>query len=270
MELNFLPDSDDSIKINRRQFITTGVYSIATVPVLANGFEAGKQGRIRAVAFDAFPIFDPRPVFDAVGRLLPEKAIEIASQWRTSQFEYSWLRAAAGQYQDFWQVTRSALIFAAKKSQVVLSSNELDQLMTPYMQLTTWPDVKPALEQLQNLNLRICFLSNLTGEMLAANMKYSGIEGYFETSISTDREHTFKPNRKAYELGLKTLQLTKEEILFVAFAGWDACGAKWFGYPTFWLNRLRAPEEQLDVHPDGYGTSLKDLLTFIKERNSKA
>jgi 2-haloacid dehalogenase len=27
--------------------------------------------------------------------------------------------------------------------------------------------------------------------------------------------------------------LKREEILFAAFAGWDAAGAKWFGYPTF-------------------------------------
>ena len=32
--------------------------------------------------------------------------------------------------------------------------------------------------------------------------------------------------------------LPREEILFVAFAGWDVAGARWFGgsaYPTFWV-----------------------------------
>jgi 2-haloacid dehalogenase len=64
-------------------------------------------------------------------------------------------------------------------------------------------------------------------------------------------------------MGVDKLKLRKEEILFVAFAGWDAAGAKWFGYPTFWLNRLGSVEEHLDAKPDATGASLNDLLTFI-------
>jgi hypothetical protein len=41
----------------------------------------------------------------------------------------------------------------------------------------------------------------------------------------------------AYRLGTDALALDADEILFVAFAGWDVAGAKWFGYPTFWNNR---------------------------------
>jgi hypothetical protein len=58
--------------------------------------------------------------------------------------------------------------------------------------------------------------------------------------------------------------LKREEILFVAYAGWDAAGAKWFGYPTFWVNRLHLPAEQFDVTPDATGTNLDDLVTFVK------
>ena len=52
----------------------------------------------------------------------------------------------------------------------------------------------------------------------------------------------------------------REEILFVAFAGWDAAGAKLFGYPTYWVNRPRLPPEELSVLPDGSGeTSMISL-----------
>jgi len=37
----------------------------------------------------------------------------------------------------------------------------------------------------------------------------------------------------AYQLGTHALKLAPQEILFVAFAGWDAAGAKLFGYD--WL-----------------------------------
>ena len=57
--------------------------------------------------------------------------------------------------------------------------------------------------------------------------------------------------------------LKKEEIAFAAFAGWDAAGAKWFGYPTFWVNRLNLPVEELGVAPDGVGSGLDDLVRFV-------
>jgi 2-haloacid dehalogenase len=51
------------------------------------------------------------------------------------------------------------------------------------------------------------------------------------------------------------------------FAGWDMAGAKWFGYTTFWLNRLKASPEMLDAKPDGQGNSLHDLLEFVRTYN---
>ena len=65
------------------------------------------------------------------------------------------------------------------------------------------------------------------------------------------------------QMGLDAFKLEKEEIVFAAFAGWDASGAKWFGYPTFWVNRLNAPVEELGVAPDGVGSGLSDLVEFV-------
>jgi 2-haloacid dehalogenase len=248
--------------VSRRRFIASSVSAIAVAPLFSS-LNVSPSMQFKAVAFDAFPIFDPRPISKATVNLFPEKGNDLANQWRVSQFEYSWLRTAAGQYKNFWQITKDALLFAVKKTEVALSSGAIELLMNQYLQLNTWPDVKPALDQLKNAGLRLCFLSNFTEEMLVTNMKHSGIDNYFDAVISTDRARTYKPDYKAYELGTKTLGLKKNEILFVSFAGWDACGAKWFGYPTYWLNRLGATEEQLAVHPDGQGTSFEELLKFI-------
>jgi 2-haloacid dehalogenase len=50
------------------------------------------------------------------------------------------------------------------------------------------------------------------------------------------------------------------------FAGWDAAGAKAFGYATFWANRLNSPAEQLGSPPDVVGNNLDDLVGFVKAR----
>ena len=85
----------------------------------------------------------------------------------------------------------------------------------------------------------------------------------FEHVISTDRARTFKPRPEAYRLATQTLRLSAAQILFVAFAGWDVAGAKWFGFPTFWINRANAPVEHLDASPDGSGGTLDTLLEFL-------
>jgi len=89
--------------------------------------------------------------------------------------------------------------------------------------------------------------------MLDSAIKSSGLEGIFEPSLSTDRVRAYKPDPRAYQMGIDALNLKREEIVFAAFGGWDAVGAKLFGYPTFWVNRLNLPIEELGVAPDAIG-----------------
>jgi 2-haloacid dehalogenase len=160
-------------------------------------------------------------------------------------------------------VTEESLVFAAKLRGIGLSADKRDQLMQTYLALKAWPDVVPALKQLKAAGIRMAFLSNLTDVMLDAVVKNSGLEGFFEPHLSTDKVKAFKPDPRAYQMGLDAFKLKKEEIAFAAFAGWDAAGAKWFGYPTFWVNRLNTPVEELGVTPDGMGLGLGDLVKFV-------
>ena len=64
-------------------------------------------------------------------------------------------------------------------------------------------------------------------------------------------------------MGVDVLGLKPDEILFAAFAGWDAAGARSFGYPTFWVNRQKQPAEELGVTPDATGGNLVDLVRFL-------
>jgi 2-haloacid dehalogenase len=259
-------ESKAQFSFTRRQFVATSVASIAAATLSGSpmAFPSGQTKKIKAIAFDAFPIFDPRPIFTLVENMYPEKGVELGDVWRAKQFEYSWLRTAAGQYNDFWKVTKDALIFAARKTGITLTADHEKQLMDQYLSLNVWPDVLSALQILKQNGIRLSFLSNMTNEMLASCIKHSKIETYFDAVISTDNAKTYKPDPAAYRLGIDTLKLRKEEILFVAFAGWDASGAKWFGYPTFWINRLGTSVEELNAIPDGMGETMTDLVDFLK------
>jgi 2-haloacid dehalogenase len=253
------------MSVTRRDFVrlaATGAVSGAILPTVANA--AVPTGRIKAIAFDSFPIFDPRSVAALVQKLVPERGSDFMNEWRTRQFEYTWLRVTAKQYADFWQVTSDAMVYAAARVNVHLSVEQSEQLMNTYLELKPWPDVVPALTQLKRSGYRLCFLSNFTPEMLHACIQSAGLDGMFEKALSTDLAKTFKPDPRAYQLGPDALGLGKDEILFAPFAGWDAAGGKAFGFPTFWVNRLNAPPEQLGQTPDGAGAGLSDLVAFLR------
>jgi 2-haloacid dehalogenase len=164
---------------------------------------------------------------------------------------------------DFGQVALDSLLYACRASGVELSADQRLELMRTWLTLKAWPDVVPALEQFKAAGIRMAFLANLTGKMMDAVVANSGLEGLLEPHLSTDRVKAFKPDPRAYQMGLDAFRLTKEEIAFAAFAGWDVAGAKWFGYPTFWVNRMNAPLEELGGAPDGVGSGMGDLVTFV-------
>lgn len=251
--------------LNRREFLNLAATGVAAMSVALTPLAHGaNKPKVKAIAFDAFPILDPRPVFALAEQLFPAKGVELSNAWRTRQFEYQWLRALSGQYVDFWQTTEDSLIYAAELLSLALTSDKRKQLMNAYLELKAWPDAPAALESLKSAGIRLAFLSNATPKILDAGIKNSGLDGVFEHVLSTDIIKTYKPAPRAYQMAIDTFGLTKGEILFAAFAGWDAAGAKSFGYTTFWVNRLNLPHEQLGVSPDAVGKNLNDLVSFVK------
>jgi 2-haloacid dehalogenase len=228
----------------------------------ANG--SGDRSRIRAVAFDGFAIFDPRPVAKRVEEMFPGKGTQVTELWRNRQFEYTWLRTAGGQYKDFWQVTEDALQFAVKSQGLPLENDRRDALMNTYRMLPPWPDVGDTLGELHRLGIRMAFLTNFTAAMLDENLTAAKLKQYFEPHLTTDRVKAFKPSPRAYQMGPDAFGLRREEIAFAAFGAWDAVGARWFGYPTVWVNRMHVAEEELDMHPDSIVADLSGLASFVR------
>ena len=99
--------------------------------------------------------------------------------------------------------------------------------------------------------------------MLDACVASSGLKRMFGQVLSTDMAKTYKPDLRAYQLGVDALRLSRAEIAFVAWAGWDAFGAKSFGYPTFWNNRAGQAPESLEPKADAENADLRALLKFV-------
>lgn len=258
-------------RMTRKIILTVPVLILLNVLPVTGSLAAGRaaeSSRIEAVAFDAFPIFDPRPAFAVIRELFPDKGEELRQLWFTKIFAYTWLRTAGEtRYKEFPLVMEDALRHAAANLDLELSVTQEAEILGAFRRLPVWPDVLPVLKELRAGDLRIVFLSNMSEDMLRANLRHNGIEDLFDHVISTDRVRAFKPAPAAYQAGMDALGLDKEAVVFVAFAGWDAAGAKWFGYPTYWVNRLNAAPENLDAAADGESRGLSGLMEFIAGYN---
>ena len=252
----------DFLKVLPTLVSFAGAPGCAGAPRQSVNVPSGPPRVIRAICFDLFTLFDPRAVVESAKAVLPSGAAEFCEAWRTRQFEYSWLRGAAGQYVDFREITRASLAYASRARGVSLSEAAQRTLVEAYTRLPPWPDAEPSLDAFRKRGLKLAPLANYSPDMIEALLKNAGLDRYFDDLISTEAARTFKPDPRAYGLGPARLGFEKEEIAFSAFGGWDAAGAKWFGFPTFWVNRLSVPAEEL-VTPDGTGPTLAELDTFV-------
>jgi 2-haloacid dehalogenase len=225
--------------------------------------EGRGRRRFAAVAFDYLVLFNPDSVMSAVEQVTPGKGREFVNLWRTRQFEYSWLRSITNRYVDFSTVTEDALVYTANAMKIELTASQKRRLLDAYLHLTLWPDSVAALRRLRESGIRVITIANFSPSMLHANAENARLTGLFDALVSTDANHTYKPDPGAYQLGVDRLHLGKEDIAFAAFGGWDAAGAKAFGYPTVWVNRSNQPVEELGLRPDRTVTDLNGLVEFV-------
>ncbi len=250
---------------NRKDFIelvVKGVSALAISPLLPTA--KNYPLTIKAIAFDAFALFDTGNVVNTAKQLFPDKAHELMLTWRTKQFEYTWLRGLSKQYKDFSIVTADALTYSADILNLKLPAEKKERLIQSLSEMKFTADACTALRQIKSMSIRLSILSNATPTLLNTVANNSGMHDLFDFIISTDSIMTYKPDPAAYQLAIDAFGLNKQEILFVAFGGWDAAGAKSFGFPTVWVNKLKLPREQLDITPDLTCENLFAVPSYVK------
>ncbi|MBC7415694.1 MAG: haloacid dehalogenase type II [Herminiimonas sp.] len=218
---------------------------------------------IQAIIFDAYgTLFDVYSIAALAEKRFPGQGDALATLWRDKQIEYTRLRTMCSMYKPFWEVTQDALVFSCKKLGLALDFDAQHALMAQYAKLPPFPENLSVLEQLRVQGFKLAILSNGNPQMLEAVVKAAGLQATFQHLLSVDSVRKFKTAPEAYQLGTDMFGIPAKNILFVSSNCWDVCGAAWFGYTTFWVNRAGAPLEELGVAPHAEGRSLTDLLAF--------
>ncbi len=196
--------------------------------------------KLAALLFDAYgTLFDVHSVAARCEQLWPGQGRAVSERWRAKQLEYTWLRSLMGRYQDFERITADGLRHACDALGLPCGEERVAELLAQYRRLAPFPEVANALAQLAGFKRAI--LSNGTPAMLAAAVRHAGLEGQLDAVLSVDSVKTYKPDPRVYQSAVDALGIEAGRIGFVSANGWDAAGAKAFGFRVFWINRAGAP-----------------------------
>lgn len=221
-------------------------------------------GEVPALVFDAYgTLFDVHSVAARADELFPGQGKAISAAWRAKQLEYTWLRTLMGRYEDFSRVTRSSLEWALDSLGIEPAEEAMRVLQEEYRRLKPFPEVRAVLESLARKRA-LAILSNGHPEMLEAVVDHNGLRGCFRGGIlSVHPAKRFKPDPAVYRIAEETLGVPRALTGFVSSNGWDAAGARSFGFRAFWVNRGGAPVERLGVRPEAVLKDLSELEPLL-------
>ena len=216
----------------------------------------------RAFVFDAYgTLFDVHSVVTLAEEIAPRQGAVLSQLWRTKQLEYTWLSSLMRQpgfvREDFAVLTAQALDYALAQLTIPLASEARQRLLDAYLTLSPFPEAADALALLAPMPRVI--LSNGTLGMLRPLVANSSLAVHIEAILSVDAAGIYKPAPAVYQLAVDHLGLPREAIGFVSSNGWDAAGAKAFGFTTFWINRHGLPVERHAREPDYVVGSLANV-----------
>ena len=223
------------------------------------------SGEISALVFDAYgTIFDVHSVARLADSFFPGRGTALSASWRTKQLEYTWLRSLMGRYEDFDRVTLAALDWAFEANALQPTEHARRALINEYRRLAPYPEVPAALARLA-AKRPLAILSNGHPGMLEDVVDNARLRDYFRGGVlSVHAARTFKPAPAVYRLAEEHLGVPCSLLGFVSSNGWDAAGAKAFGFQVFWVNRAGAPVERLGVRPDAILKDLSELAPLVE------
>jgi 2-haloacid dehalogenase len=181
--------------------------------------------------------------------------------------EYTWLQSLMATptqpRDDFAVITAKALDYAIAALVLPFDNDARSRLLDAYLHLAPFPGTAETLAALAPRPRWI--LSNGTLAMLEPLATASGLAAMLDGILSVDDAEIYKPSPRVYALATARLGLPAAQIAFVSSNGWDAVGAKAFGFTTFWINRDGAPVERHGPAPDYIIGSLAEVAAICAD-----
>jgi 2-haloacid dehalogenase len=215
------------------------------------------------LGFDVFgTLVDPSGIAEPVRPFAGERTDALVGEWRRTQLEYAFRRAAMNAYQPFDRVTRAALDHAITVTPGIgdISDAERERLVAAWTALPAFADAPPALEALRARGHRCLAFSNGTAAGLQALMSSTGLDVHLDDVISVEAVGTYKPAPAVYDHLVERGGIGQAQTWLVSGNAWDVIGARSAGLRAAWLQRDPGkPFDPWDEAPDLVVESLTAL-----------
>ena len=217
---------------------------------------------IKAIIFDAYgTLFDVNSAAEKCKDKIGKKWESFSNYWRTTQLEYTWLRNLMGRHKDFWQITEDSLDKSMKVFEID-SSMKID-LLNLYKILSTFPEVKDALNILKEKKYKLAILSNGTPSLLNELVKSNNLDNIFDDVFSIEEVKAYKPDPKVYNIPIKKYQIQKNEVAYLSANTWDVSAGGNYGFNPIWVNRNNNIFDNLDFKPINEIKNLKNINELL-------
>ena len=219
--------------------------------------------KITTCVFDAYgTLFDVNAACRELSKEVGDRWNDLSTLWRLRQVEYTWLRNSMNEYIDFWKITSDALDYAME----TLDINNIklrDDLLSLYLKLEAYPEVKSILEDIKKRGMKTAILSNGNKKMLESAVTNAKIKHLLDKVLSADDCKVYKPATEVYDLVDKKMGVKKENVLFFSSNAWDMHAASNYGFKTIWVNRFEGKLEKLPGKPDKIINSLEQIEKIL-------
>lgn len=179
-------------------------------------------------------------------------------------------------YQDFSIVTRNSLHHTLAEHGVSLDNQQTEKLMESYDNLSTFPDVEPALKRLaENPDITCVVFSNGTKSMVSNSVHQSDdlkpLSSVFKDLVTVDVVRTFKPAPEVYKYLAQRLDMAGKEsdMWLVSGNPFDVCGARAVGMQAAWVDRAgNGWQDQMGGEPTVVVRQLSEVADAVEQHTN--
>ena len=176
----------------------------------------------------------------------------LLATWFASTLRDGFALTVADAYVGFAEVARDALrtSLAAVDGLTRESDEAADFVLSGMPELPLHPDVRPGLERLHSVGIRLVTLTNGSVANTSSLLERGGVLGLVERLFSVDEVRCWKPAPEPYHHAARGCGVEPSEVMLVAVHPWDVDGAKRAGLATCWINRTAVPYPGIFRAPD--------------------
>ena len=201
-----------------------------------------------------------------IGDMLKAQDVDISAEefWemqrtrqRLEQFQDSLMLQGHGGYLE---TVRRAYLYTLRRcglEHVAQDRNQVDAFMVQWQGLRPFPDVQPALAELQR-NFKLVILSNGDPTFLDHLVNHQ-VPWNFDDVISVTTVGLFKPHPTVYLYAAHRLGSTCQNLCMVSSNSFDVVGAVACGFEGAYVNRYGLPYEETTYQPSIQTTDFSAL-----------